>query len=489
MAGEVVAALRAELGAEVVLTGENIPERNRDDWSGLPPTPPLAVVRPRTRRRWRPRCACATPTASASCPRAGSRACAAARGALEGEVALSLERHERRRGDRPATADHDGAGRRAAATRAEAADAAGLFFPLDLGARGSCAIGGNISTNAGGNRVIRYGMTREMVLGLEVVLADGTVVEHEQADQEQRRLRPEAAVHRQRRHARRRHRAVLRLRPKPPASSRLRRGSTTSRRARRCSDSPRRPRRHAVGVRGDVARLLRLSPPSRLRARATAARRRSRIYVLVEALGRDPEADADAVRESWLEAPRDRHHRRRGDRPVAALTREPSGRARCRRPSPLGAGPGTPASTSACRPADGAYVEECRTRLEERCPASSPLSTATSATATCTSCRGRRSREATQGLIDPIVYGLVATAAAPSRPSTASAPRKKRWLALLPLAGGGGRDAHPQAGPRPARNPQSRQGVLTACLSSGSACRPHLTAAARDEPLGRQDEG
>lgn len=51
-----------------------------------------------------------------------------------------------------------------------------LMYPLDLGARGSCTIGGNISTNAGGNRVIRYGMTRDMVLGLEAVLADGTIV-------------------------------------------------------------------------------------------------------------------------------------------------------------------------------------------------------------------------------------------------------------------------------------------------------------------------
>ena len=58
----------------------------------------------------------------------------------------------------------------------EAADAAGLLFPLDIGSRGSCAIGGNISTNAGGNRVLRYGMAREMVLGIEVVLADGTVL-------------------------------------------------------------------------------------------------------------------------------------------------------------------------------------------------------------------------------------------------------------------------------------------------------------------------
>ena len=56
-------------------------------------------------------------------------------------------------------------------------DAAGLMFPLDLGARGSCTVGGNISTNAGGNRVIRYGMTRELVVGLEAVLADGTVLD------------------------------------------------------------------------------------------------------------------------------------------------------------------------------------------------------------------------------------------------------------------------------------------------------------------------
>ena len=58
----------------------------------------------------------------------------------------------------------------------EAAVEAGLFYPLDLGARGSCTIGGNIATNAGGNRVIRYGMTRDMILGTEAVLADGTIV-------------------------------------------------------------------------------------------------------------------------------------------------------------------------------------------------------------------------------------------------------------------------------------------------------------------------
>ncbi len=52
----------------------------------------------------------------------------------------------------------------------------GMIFPLDLGARGTATLGGNAATNAGGNRVIRYGMMRNMVLGLEVVLADGTVI-------------------------------------------------------------------------------------------------------------------------------------------------------------------------------------------------------------------------------------------------------------------------------------------------------------------------
>ena len=56
-----------------------------------------------------------------------------------------------------------------------AAREVGLLFPLSLGAEGSCQIGGNLSTNAGGINVIRYGTARDQVLGLEVVLADGTV--------------------------------------------------------------------------------------------------------------------------------------------------------------------------------------------------------------------------------------------------------------------------------------------------------------------------
>ncbi|MEM7542046.1 MAG: FAD-binding oxidoreductase [Pseudomonadota bacterium] len=59
----------------------------------------------------------------------------------------------------------------------QAADDAGLLFPLSMGSEQSCQIGGNLSTNAGGLAVLRYGTARELVLGLQVVLADGTVVE------------------------------------------------------------------------------------------------------------------------------------------------------------------------------------------------------------------------------------------------------------------------------------------------------------------------
>ena len=56
----------------------------------------------------------------------------------------------------------------------EAVERHELFFPLDIGARGSATLGGNAATNAGGNRVIRYGMMRDLVLGIEAVLADGS---------------------------------------------------------------------------------------------------------------------------------------------------------------------------------------------------------------------------------------------------------------------------------------------------------------------------
>ena len=82
-----------------------------------------------------------------------------------------------------------------------------LNFPLWFGARGSAMIGGVLSTNAGGSNVLRYGSTRALCLGIEVVLADGRVTgPDEPVAQGQFRLRPEGPVHRRRRHAGHHHR-------------------------------------------------------------------------------------------------------------------------------------------------------------------------------------------------------------------------------------------------------------------------------------------
>jgi FAD/FMN-containing dehydrogenase len=93
-----------------------------------------------------------------------------------GEIALSLERMNR-------IEDFDlvggtvtvqaGVALEQLQTHVEAED---WFFPLDLGARGTCQVGGNAATNAGGNRVIRYGTMRDLILGIEVALADGRLL-------------------------------------------------------------------------------------------------------------------------------------------------------------------------------------------------------------------------------------------------------------------------------------------------------------------------
>jgi FAD/FMN-containing dehydrogenase len=97
---------------------------------------------------------------------------------FDGEVLLSLSRLNQIRAlDVAAHTLSVEAGVVLAAVQ-KAADEKDLLFPLSLAAEGSATIGGNLSTNAGGVAVLRYGMARDLVLGLEVVLADGRVLDH-----------------------------------------------------------------------------------------------------------------------------------------------------------------------------------------------------------------------------------------------------------------------------------------------------------------------
>jgi FAD/FMN-containing dehydrogenase len=94
----------------------------------------------------------------------------------QGEVLLSLRRLDRIR-EVDATSNTMTCEAGVVLIKAqEAAATAGRLFPLSLGAEGSCTIGGNLSTNAGGTGALAYGVARELVLGLEVVLADGRIL-------------------------------------------------------------------------------------------------------------------------------------------------------------------------------------------------------------------------------------------------------------------------------------------------------------------------
>lgn len=170
---DLIGELKSFLGAAGVLEGSRAAEAAHSNWSRL--GQPRAVLRPASPQevsRILQRCQAA---AQPVVPWGGKTGLVEGANA-DGVLALSLERMNRIEDIDPAGGTMTVEAGCILQAIQEAADAHGLFFPLDLGARGSATIGGNISTNAGGNRVIRYGMTREMVLGLEAVLADGTVV-------------------------------------------------------------------------------------------------------------------------------------------------------------------------------------------------------------------------------------------------------------------------------------------------------------------------
>src|SRR5512139_1000001 len=109
-------------------------------------------------------------------PQGGNTGLVGAQIPLEGELILSLTRLDKiREVDAASNTMTCEAG--VVLQRAqEAAAGVDRLFPLSLGAEGSCTIGGNLSTNAGGTAALAYGVAREMALGLEVVLADGRIL-------------------------------------------------------------------------------------------------------------------------------------------------------------------------------------------------------------------------------------------------------------------------------------------------------------------------
>jgi FAD/FMN-containing dehydrogenase len=172
----IIGDLCAAFDSSTVLTGDDIDARYHTDMAGIPVAPPLAVVRPRSTEEVSQFLKLCHQARVPVTTQGGMTGLVRATMPMPGEIVLSTERMN-------AIEEIDtGGGVVITQTGVplqrlqERVGHEGFMFPLDLGARGSCTIGGNISTNAGGNRVIRYGMTRDLVLGLEAVLADGTVL-------------------------------------------------------------------------------------------------------------------------------------------------------------------------------------------------------------------------------------------------------------------------------------------------------------------------
>jgi FAD/FMN-containing dehydrogenase len=168
--------LRQALGDVAVVTGTDISQRHYSDWTGHAPACPAALLLPRTTEQVASALRICNDAQQSVVPQGGMTGLAGGAVPRETDIALSLERLRGIEEIDPAAATISVWAGTTLEEIQQAVLEAGFVFPLDLGARGSCQIGGNIATNAGGNAVIRYGMTRDLVLGLEVVLADGRVL-------------------------------------------------------------------------------------------------------------------------------------------------------------------------------------------------------------------------------------------------------------------------------------------------------------------------
>ena len=170
-----IEAIRAIVGANHVLEGADCAGYS-SDWTGVYPSEPLCVVRPANTAEVAAVVRVVADAGGAIVPIGGNTGLVGG-GQARGEVMLSLERMSRVRAIKPDA--------RIAIVEAgvvlqslhDAAEAHDLIFPLTFGAKGSARIGGCLSTNAGGSNVVRYGSTRGLCLGLEVVLASGEVLD------------------------------------------------------------------------------------------------------------------------------------------------------------------------------------------------------------------------------------------------------------------------------------------------------------------------
>src|SRR4051794_22302991 len=173
---DAIEELRTALPADVVVTGAEAVEKYRHDWSRDPSAgTPVAVVRAEDAAQVQSALRWATTHGVPVVPRGAGSGLSGGSSAVDGGIVLSLERMtdiEIDTGCQVAVVE-PGAFNKDVKT---AAAKEGLWYPPDPSSYEICSIGGNIATNAGGLCCVKYGVTTDYVLGLEVVLADGTLL-------------------------------------------------------------------------------------------------------------------------------------------------------------------------------------------------------------------------------------------------------------------------------------------------------------------------
>lgn len=173
-----LASLQTELGADAILSAEADLDGFIEDWRGRYKAPALCVALPSTAAQVSAVVRLCAAHGVPVLPQGGNTSlCGGAVPASEGArpVIVNLSRMRRIRSIDTANGSMEVEAGCVLKTVQDAAAAEQRLYPVSLGAEGSCQIGGNLSTNAGGTGVLRYGNTRDNVLGLEVVLADGTI--------------------------------------------------------------------------------------------------------------------------------------------------------------------------------------------------------------------------------------------------------------------------------------------------------------------------
>ena len=172
---DLVASLQMIVGATNVINAPDDIAPYATDWRGRYSGAPLCVVRPNSTEEVSAALTACVAAGVAVVPQGGNTGLCGGATPIGGEVVLSLTRMNRVLSINP---ENNSIAVEAGCTLQAVQEAAaqhGRLFPLSLAAEGSATIGGNLSTNAGGVQVLRYGNMRDLTLGIEVVLADGRV--------------------------------------------------------------------------------------------------------------------------------------------------------------------------------------------------------------------------------------------------------------------------------------------------------------------------